>query len=758
LNFNRFAFPAVPKEHFTMNRFLNGTVAVLAAGAAEAATLTPLTNSVIDSAALTLTDTVTFGKRANGLAYTQELLVTHSNRQYAAYYNENRHVCVARRTLPDGVWAINELVDYTMMSTDSHNVVSIGLAPLDGTIHLAFDHHVDELHYRKTVPGALFSNAWNAALFGPVTNELVAGEPLTITYPRFETTPAGNLIFCYRKGYPTHGDRMMHRYDATAGTWDSPIEFVSSEGTHTDTYGTNTSRSGYLNPIRYGKDGRLHATWVWRAPSVADEPGSNDNHDLMYLYSDDNGQTWHTGDGTPVSDGGRVDTPGITAVSIPRGYGMNNSSAMTVDGQGHVHVVCRHCTDESLAAAGSYPGEVAFGVTAARRLHHYWRDTNNTWHHNELPGNTGSRSAALVADRYGNLLFARQISDTLEILRARSEAQWTNWQVIHTQSIDNSTETLTDTLRWKQDSVFSVTYQETPSAWGKPSALHVVEFNYTEDTLPDMYQHQVEVSADAYVRNNGTQDGTGTSLFVKNITNDEFDRITYLRFDTRKISAPVFSATLRLHANTVSGPVTASLFEVDDNSWTETDITWANAPALGNKISGALITTNSTWVEWDLTQFLITHTNRIISLALWVEDPTNENLTLRSREYGDGSYSPELTIQSASPYAHWAGDNPPGDDANNDGIPNLLAFAAGAASPTNALTEELITIDGTRTGIRRAAVAEAYARIEQRNSLTTGIWETVTGTIDTNHYAPGIDRFSVLSTNPAAFFRYAVDP
>jgi hypothetical protein len=732
------------------------------------ATFTAATHSIIDANALTLPSDVTFGKLANGLAYQQELLVTHSNRQYAAYYNENRHVCVGRRTLPDGNWNRIELTDYTMTSTDSHNVVSIGIAPSDGTIHLAFDHHVDELHYRRSAPGALTPDAWSSELFGPVTNSLVEGSPLIITYPRFETTPDGGLIFCYRDGYPSNGDRLMHRYDPESGTWSTPILFVSRAGTFSDRYGTHTSRSGYLNPIRYGKDGCLHVIWVWRDPSVEGEPGSGDNHDLMYLTSDDNGLTWHTGDGTVVNGGGRVDTPGITAVSIPRGYGLNNSSAMTVDDQGRVHVVVRHCTDESLAAAGSYPGEIAFGPVSARRLHHYWRNVDNTWHHKELPGSSGTRSTALAADGSGNLFFARNVSGTLEILQATAYTQWTDWRIIYTQALSIGTEILVDHTRWTSSTVLSIPYQETPSTWGLPSALRVVDFTKSPDepATPSMYQHRIGVSADAYVRNDGTQDGTNITLFVKNVTGEGFDRKTFLRFDTAKILSPVFSSVLRMHANTVSGPVTASLYAVADNSWIETGITWNNAPSLGERIGKTLITPGDTWVEWELTRTLSAHTNNLLSLALWVDDPTSENLTFRSREYGDGTFSPELRIESASPYTQWAeghGIDPfqldPDGDANNDGTQNLLAFAAGSASPTSAVPGALITLSGTRAEIRRAAEAAAFSpTIEQRDSLTTGRWQAVTGQIDTDYYGTGIDRLSALSTNSAAFFRYAVDP
>ncbi len=361
--------------------------------------ITSVFDSTVDVAALTLTDAATYGRWINNRVFQQDIVTSHGNRQYVAYYNDDRHVCLARRELPAGTWEIIEFTDYTMTSVDSHNIVSLGIATGDGTLHLAFDHHVDSLNYRKSVPGALEAETWDASLFGPVTNQLVSGSAINgLTYPRFIQVPRGALLFCYRTGYPGNGIRHTHRYDASTGQWSGAAGAVLSSGSFTDTYGPSTSRSGYVNTLGYGPGDRLHLTWVWREQATG-TGGAGDNHDLMYLTSDDDGETWSTGDGTPVSGGGRVDTPGITAVSIPRGLGLANSSAQEVDNNGQVHVILRHCTDESLAAAGSYRGEVRFGAVAARRLFHYWRGNDNTWHRNELPVTPGSRSAALVSVR-----------------------------------------------------------------------------------------------------------------------------------------------------------------------------------------------------------------------------------------------------------------------------------------------------------------------------------------------------------------------
>jgi hypothetical protein len=57
---------------------------------------------------------------------------------------------------------------------DGHEKVSLGISP-DGVIHLALDHHVSTLHYRRTllpVADDPTAQEWSADLFGPVQDHL----------------------------------------------------------------------------------------------------------------------------------------------------------------------------------------------------------------------------------------------------------------------------------------------------------------------------------------------------------------------------------------------------------------------------------------------------------------------------------------------------------------------------------------------------------------------------------------------------------
>jgi hypothetical protein len=436
-------------------------------------------DSLVDAEALTIQGG--FGQAINGKAFQQEALVSHAGHQYVAYYDGERRVCLARRKLPAGDWTVIRFQDYDFKSNDAHNTISMGLCPGDGTVHLAFDHHGHPLHYRVSEEGAAArpeSVEWKASLFGPVISELEKGKPIKITYPRFWQTPEGGLQFCYRRGGSGNGDRMLVDYDPATGTWGNTRKIDSGDGPFQDTFGESDSRCSYPNGYHYGPGGRLHATWVWR------EHSQGANHDLVYAYSEDHGRTWLNNRGESLAGPPRIDSKGITVVPISRGHGLMNTHGQAVDSRGRVHVVMWHCTDESLEAAGSRPGEHRWGPAEARAYHHYWRDESAAWHHVELPGASGTRPK-LFMDEADNalLLFTDAIRrDTdpsrgrLVIMAATSKAQWKDWKIIHREPGRLVNEMLADSYRWKQEKVLSVMIQEMPEKPHEPTRLRIVDF------------------------------------------------------------------------------------------------------------------------------------------------------------------------------------------------------------------------------------------------------------------------------------------
>jgi len=436
-------------------------------------------DGIVDARALTIKGG--FGQGINGLAFQQDALTTHKRHQYVGYYDAERQVCLARRKLPDGKWEIVRFKDYDFKSNDAHNTISIGICPNDGTIHMAFDHHVHPLHYRVSRKGAATNPQtvkWDASLFGAVTSELEKGKPVRITYPRFWRTPTGGLQFCYRRGGSGNGDRMLVDYDGKTGKWAGTRQIDSGKGRFSDTMGKSRSRCSYPNGYDYGPRGRLHATWVWR------ESSQGANHDLMYSYSEDGGKTWLNNNGETLSGPPSVTSPGVKVVDIGRKYGLMNTHGQAVDSRCRVHAVMWHCSDASLKDAGSKPGEKRWGPPAARRYNHYWRDPTGVWRHAELPGAVGTRPKIFIdAEDNAYAIYRNSWSrgiffpkGSMIIAGATAKSAWKDWKTIHVEKGPFGNEMLFDYYRWKQDKILSVMVQTSPKKPHAATPLRILDF------------------------------------------------------------------------------------------------------------------------------------------------------------------------------------------------------------------------------------------------------------------------------------------
>jgi hypothetical protein len=123
----------------------------------------------------------------------------------------------------------------------------------------------------------------------------------------------------------------------------------------------------------------------------------------------------------------------------------------------------------------------------------------------------------------------------------------------------------------------------------------------TNATYTATYQAASTISivtgADAYVRwNKASQNfGTATNLRVR-----PGQYVSYLKFDVTGLTAAPGLAVLRLWV-TGSSSDSGSVFRVA-NTWTETGITWNNAPAVsGSPIANVGAVTSGTWMEVDVT-------------------------------------------------------------------------------------------------------------------------------------------------------------
>ncbi|MDQ8188942.1 BNR repeat-containing protein [Roseibacillus persicicus] len=426
-----------------------------------------LGDDIVDPNALNFSSSAAnFSQNVNGRTYQRHPMTTFKGYQYTTYYDQDRQVCVGRRKLPSGTWEVIRYPDYNITNNDSHNSTAIGICHLDGTIHLAFDHHADPLNYLVSTPGAASEPEtveWNSALFGSVSNQLGSvSVGSSFTYPTFFNAPNGNLMLYYRDGGSGNGDGMLQEYDGTTSQWTAGMgKIISKNGSYTGAVFTNSSsRNPYLNGISYGGN-RLHVSWGWRESSN----GSSNNHDLNYAYSDDHGRTWFNSAGSQIGTIGSgalsIDSPGLVVAAIPQNTGLSNQFTHYAFPDGSCHIML------SYHEAG----------TSTRRYHHHWRSASGTWHYSVLPLN-GSRPK-LVGEDNGNLFLAYASGNRLRIAKGSphaNQSHW-NWSLIHTQS--DSTEGgegHIDTTRWELDNVLSVYGQEKANSDGAATPLHIRDY------------------------------------------------------------------------------------------------------------------------------------------------------------------------------------------------------------------------------------------------------------------------------------------
>ena len=143
--------------------------------------------------------------------------------------------------------------------------------------------------------------------------------------------------------------------------------------------------------------------------------------------------------------------------------------------------------------------------------------------------------------------------------------------------------------------------------------------------------------ADSYVEasNPSTNYGTATQIRVDGSP----DVRSYLRFNVQGLSGTVTSATLRVYANSALS-AGYDAYSVSNNTWTETGITYSNAPPLGSMIGSSGSVSSNTWTSVNITSYITG--NGTYNLGLTTSDSTA--LSLASRE--SGANAPQLVIQT----------------------------------------------------------------------------------------------------------------
>ena len=252
------------------------------------------------------------GSSVNVVANARQPVFTHGRTQFAAFYDADRYMVLARRAIDGGAWEMRRTA-WQGNAADAHNSISL-VADGAGILHVAWDHHVSPLNYARGV--------------GPGSIELGPKQPMTgqlegrVTYPQFHRLPGGDLLFLYRDGESGRGALVLARYAVATGRW-SVVHpnLIDGEG----------ERSPYWD-MTVDRRGGLHLAWVWReTPDVAT------NHDLCYARSDDEGRTWSTTGGSRLAMPISARTAEYAA-RIPQQRNLMNSPAIAADDEGRPYV------------------------------------------------------------------------------------------------------------------------------------------------------------------------------------------------------------------------------------------------------------------------------------------------------------------------------------------------------------------------------------------------------------------------------------
>jgi hypothetical protein len=241
-------------------------------------------------------------------------MLTHSNRQFLAYYSAERVMTLAQRELNTNAWTFTELP--SKLGWDSHNYIAMTLDP-EGHLHVSGNMHgVPLVYFRSETP-------LDSRVMVPV-NRMTGEREKRVTYPRFMKGPDGALLFTYRDGGSGNGSTLWNRYDCASKTWARLMSEPLFDG--------QGLRNAYPHGPALGKDGFYHLTWVWR-----DTPACETCHDISYIRSRDMIR-WENAFGKPLALPIRLGAEVVVDPVPVKGGLINPCQAVGFDSQGRVIV------------------------------------------------------------------------------------------------------------------------------------------------------------------------------------------------------------------------------------------------------------------------------------------------------------------------------------------------------------------------------------------------------------------------------------
>lgn len=229
-------------------------------------------------------------------------LLTQGQRQYAAYYDAQRRMTVASRTLKENKWQYQILP--SKIGWDSHNYITMTIDD-EGYLHLSGNMHCVPLVYFRT------SKPWDIKTFERIV-AMTGKSEKRCTYPQFTRDADKKLIFHYRDGGSGNGNEIYNVFDLKTKTWKRFLDKPLTDG--------QGRMNAYMSGPSRGPDGWFHLCWVWR-----DTPDCQTNHDPSYARSRDMVR-WETIEGKPIELPITLETKGTLIDPVPAKGGIINGA------------------------------------------------------------------------------------------------------------------------------------------------------------------------------------------------------------------------------------------------------------------------------------------------------------------------------------------------------------------------------------------------------------------------------------------------
>ncbi|MBC3758670.1 BNR-4 repeat-containing protein [Hyunsoonleella sp. SJ7] len=146
----------------------------------------------------------------------------------------DRTLMVSRKKIGEGNWvhvALPAKMSLVGGKGDTHLTTNIGICPIDGTVHLMFDHHNEDLNYIRSKKNIAYGpdSDFTAANFLPQQDYLIPGKKVTgVTYPDLFNNDLGEMYFERRLGSAVGGDIIMTYYNGD--TWSNEVKIIQGRG------------------------------------------------------------------------------------------------------------------------------------------------------------------------------------------------------------------------------------------------------------------------------------------------------------------------------------------------------------------------------------------------------------------------------------------------------------------------------------------------------------------------------------------------